>query len=296
MEGISKKSAATSNQFRFLIGPEKREYTIHSHIVAEQSAALETTVHGEFREANDGFVTWDDIDERTFLSFWHHAYTGDYDDPEPVVEVGADYDARSIKHQGVTEADNPNEHSIQDIPAERPGFEFQPEEVTTAEPEAPSESFWGHLPEKKAKRKRIPKREMLWNDFQKSWRVDMSIYVEKRTRRGGPVNHADISVHHCRVYVLADRYDITRLMNVSFNKLHHALVEYDLSEQKLNDIVELLRFCYAEAVPEKLRQLVVHYASCNAESLWKSEEFQELLEDYGNLGKALVRSLLLRLD
>lgn len=298
MEGISKKSAATSNQFRFFIGPEKREYTIHSHLVAEQSAALRTMVHGEFKEAKDGFVTWDDIDERTFLSFWHHVYTGDYDDPEPVVEAEADVDAGSIEDEGVTEVDDPNDHSIQATTAEEPGLEFQPVEGATAEPGAPPESIWGHAPEKKAKRKRIPKRDMLWNDFQNSWRIDMSKYVEDRTRSigSGLIDHADIFIHHCRVYVLADRYAVTRLMDLSFNKLHHALVGYDLSEPKLNGIVELLRWCYADAVPEKLRQLVAHYASCNAEMLWESEEFQELLEDYGNLGRAVIGSLLLRLD
>ncbi|KAL5903066.1 hypothetical protein ACKVV7_011374 [Pyricularia oryzae] len=298
MEGISKKSAATSNQFRFLIGPEKQEYNIHSYLVAEQSAALRTTVHGEFKEAKDGFVTWDDIDERTFLSFWDYVYTGDYDDPEPVVGAEEDVDDSSIEHDGITEANGPNHHSIQASPAEEQGLELQPEKVAIAEPEAPSASIWVHTPEKKAKTNRIPKRDMLWNDFQKSWPIDMSIYVEDVTRSIGsrPTDHGDISIHHARVYVLGDRYDITRLMDLSFNKLHHALVEYDLSEHKLDGIVKLLRFCYAEAVPEKLRQLVVHYVSCNAEMLWKSEEFQELLEDYGNLGRAVIGSLLLRLD
>lgn len=243
-------------------------------------------MHGEFKEAKDGFVTWDDIDERTFLSFWLYVYTGDYNDPEPVVEAEADTEASSIQHEAI--ADDPNDHSIQATPTEEPGLEFQSEEVATAEPEAASESIWGHAPEKKAKRKRIPKREMLWNDFQKSWCIDMSIYVENGTRSigSGPTDHGDIFIHHCRVYILADRYDITRLVDLSFKKLHQALIGYDLSEQKLKDIVELLRFCYADAVPEKLRQLVVHYVSCNAEKLWKSEEFWELLEDYSNLGRA----------
>ncbi|KAI7910677.1 hypothetical protein M0657_011289 [Pyricularia oryzae] len=58
MEGISKKSAATSNQFR-IIGTETREYTLNSYL---------------FKEAKYGFVTWDDIDERTFLSFWDYVY------------------------------------------------------------------------------------------------------------------------------------------------------------------------------------------------------------------------------
>ncbi|TLS20704.1 uncharacterized protein PpBr36_11040 [Pyricularia pennisetigena] len=109
---------------------------------------------------------------------------------------------------------------------------------------------------------------MLWNGFQKSWPIDMSIYSEDGPRSiSRPTNDRNISIHHSRVYVLGDRYDITRLVYLSFNKLHHTLVDYDLSEHNIDGIVKLLRFCYAEAVPEKLRQLVVHYASCNADAV-----------------------------
>ncbi|KAL5903135.1 hypothetical protein ACKVV7_011442 [Pyricularia oryzae] len=276
MEGMSKKIAATSYQFRFLIGPDKREYTIHSYIVAQQSAALSTTVYGEFKEAKDGFVTWDDTDESTFLSFWHYVNTGNYDDPEPISKVEVD-------------ADDPSNDSIQATSAKEPELEPQPKQIDF-------EWDWGHPSQKNAKRQ--SKRDMLWNDFQKSWRKDMSRYTENTTCNSGTGStaHADILIHHCRVYILADRYDIPRLMDLSFNKLHQNLVEYNLSKQKPKDIVELLQFCYAEVVPEKLRQLVVHYAACNAEILWKSKEFQDLLEDYSNLGTAFIGSLLLRLD
>ncbi|TLS20372.1 uncharacterized protein PpBr36_11356 [Pyricularia pennisetigena] len=187
MEGISKKS------------PEKQEYNIHSHLVSEQSATLRTTVHGEFKEAKDGFVTWDDIDERTFLSFWDYVYTGDYDDPELVVGAEEDTDDSSIEHDGITDANGPNHHSAQASAAEEHGLELQPEEVAIAETEAPSASIWVHTPEKKAKRRRIPKREVLWNDFQKSWPIDMSIYVEYGTRSIGsrPTDHGELDCSGC---------------------------------------------------------------------------------------------------
>ena len=85
-------------------------------------------------------------------------------------------------------------------------------------------------------------------------------------------------------------------MNVSFHKLHQALVGRNVSEKGPNDVVALLRFCYTDLVPERLRQLVIHYVSCSVEKLWKSEEFQELLEEFGSLSRALVESTLLRLD
>lgn len=40
----------------------------------------------------------------------------------------------------------------------------------------------------------------------------------------------------------------------------------------------------------ELMQLMVHFASCNTKVLWKSGEFQDLLEDYGNLGSSTYLS------
>lgn len=154
-------------------------------------------------------------------------------------------------------------------------------------------------PEPKAKKKkRKAKRDILWSDFQESWRVDLPTDVSEEIRdfTKNPKKLGDIFVHHARVYILGDRYGVTRLMNVSFRKLHQTLVAYDVSGERVGEIVALLRFCYAELVPERLRQLVIHFSSCNVEILWKDEQFRELLEEYGSLSSALVGSMLLRLD
>lgn len=311
--------------FRFLVGPDKREFTIHSALVVHQSPVLEALVQGRFREAIDCSVVWDDIDERTFTGFWQYVYTGDYDTPEPLITTASSDSANSTDSQdhkfdvsrpwkGFPRQPVDEPRAEEPEPAE-PGPEppaeseleppAEPELEPPAEPEPTTidvEDEWGIFAvksrKKNEKKKKMAKREMLWNDFQDSWRLDLSVHVngEVHETEKRPKVHADIFVHHAQVYVLADRYGITRLMDVSFHKLHQALVEYVVSENRLHDIVALLRFCFAELVPERLRQLVVHYAACKVEELWKSEEFQELLEEYGSLSKALVGSMLLRLN
>ncbi|KND86468.1 hypothetical protein TOPH_08906 [Tolypocladium ophioglossoides CBS 100239] len=136
---------------------------------------------------------------------------------------------------------------------------------------------------------------MLWNDFQGSWRVDLSGHAKEKAQEE-PQAHADIFVHHAKVYVLGDRYRITALMEVSFDKLHRALVDYTVSESRLNDIVALLRYCYTELSPDRLKRFVVHYAACKVKKLWKSVEFQQLLEEHGSMSRALVELLLLKFD
>ncbi|QBZ58443.1 hypothetical protein PoMZ_03395, partial [Pyricularia oryzae] len=117
-------------------------------------------------------------------------------------------------------------------------------------------------------------REILWDDFERSWRMDLSGFTKNGTfdTEGGP--DADILIHHCQVYVLADRYGITRLMDVSLQKLHQALVKSKIPKNNLNGIVALVRFCYGELVPEKLRQMVIHYISCNVEACGRLRSFR----------------------
>lgn len=56
-------------------------------------------------------------------------------------------------------------------------------------------------------------------------------------------------------------------MELSIHKLHRSLVRFQLFEERVGDVVELLRFCFDQDVPEVLRKLVVRYAGCHVEKL-----------------------------
>lgn len=264
-------SIATSKLFRFLVGPEKEEFTIHSALVAHQSPELDTLVYGKFKESADGAVDWDDIDETTFISFWQYVYTGDYDTPEAVLVIPPNDDLK--------------EPAFGEPPAPEPMYPPPPE---------PEPDIWGSFIQSKKKGKG---QNPLWRDFVISWQVDLFIGEGKAERNvKGPQDYGVIFVHHARVYVLGDRYGITRLMDVSLNKLHGALVEFAADDNELGHIVALLKFCFTELAPERLKQLVVHYSACHVEGLWKTEGFQDLVEDCGEFSKALIGSMLVRLD
>ncbi|TLD12294.1 uncharacterized protein PgNI_02724, partial [Pyricularia grisea] len=111
-------------------------------------------------------------------------------------------------------------------------------------------------------------------------RIDLSVFTKKDTFDTGSGPGVNTLIHHGRMYVLANRYRIGRLMDILLQKLHQTLVKSKVPETNLNDIMAMVRFCYAKLVPERLRRLVVHYISCNVETLWKIEEFQKLVEDY----------------
>jgi hypothetical protein len=110
-----------------------------------------------------------------------------------------------------------------------------------------------------------------------------------------------VLLRHARLYVFADCYGISRLMALSLYNLGQVLINFDLENKNLREvrvgvIVALLCYCYDDPTPELLRSLVVRYAACNAERLWKSESFQELLAAHAELGTALVGLMVERLD
>ncbi|PHH79274.1 hypothetical protein CDD80_5269 [Ophiocordyceps camponoti-rufipedis] len=68
--------------FRFVVGPDKRNFHIHSTLVARQSPVLDRLINGDsFKESKDQEVIWKDVDEKTFVRFCQFAYTGNYDGP-----------------------------------------------------------------------------------------------------------------------------------------------------------------------------------------------------------------------
>jgi hypothetical protein len=277
-------SVATSKPFKFLVGADKTEYTIHSALVAHQSTVLSALVNGSFRESSECSVTWDDVDEVVFNSFWQFVYTGDYDTPEPLPPTEEAPSEEELK------ADIPDETASEPeaIPEAAPEAEEPEESLGFAPVDAPPPSAIKN----KKKRRRSPRRISLWLDFVSSWDYPPEPFDAGVALK----DHANPLMHHAKVYTLADRYAITRLTDLSRLNLHQELIDLARKGENYNNVVELVRYTFEELVPDQLRDLVVHFSACVVEHLWKIEEFQELVGEYGILSKALVGTMLLRLD
>ncbi|KAK2666953.1 SKP1/BTB/POZ domain superfamily [Fusarium oxysporum f. sp. vasinfectum] len=287
---------ATSKPFRFLIGADQTEYTIHSALVAHQSPVLSALVNGLFRESAEFSVKWDDIDEIVFNSFWQFAYIGDYDTPESFPPTAATLSEEEPKSDN---SDEPPaapilDESAEDAPIEEVLAETdEPASDPEAVPEAPPVDIISPPTTKEKEKKRADAlKPSLWLDFLLDWDCPSEPSDVDVTLR----DCANPLVHHAKVYTLADRYAVTRLMEISRTKLHQSLADLPTSEEANSDVVELVRYAFEELVPDQLRDLVVHYIACVVEHLWKIEEFQELVGKHGSLSKALVGTMLLRFD
>lgn len=74
-------SILISKPFKFIVGPEKQEFTLHAEVISRLSTSLNTLINGGMKEAAEGVAVWEDIDAETFIRLSKFAYTGDYDPP-----------------------------------------------------------------------------------------------------------------------------------------------------------------------------------------------------------------------
>lgn len=69
MINADQSSIVGSSHFKFLVGPDKKEYTIYSALVAAQSEALNVLVNGTMKEAIEQCAIWQELEEEMFLRF-----------------------------------------------------------------------------------------------------------------------------------------------------------------------------------------------------------------------------------
>ncbi|KEZ44978.1 hypothetical protein SAPIO_CDS2363 [Scedosporium apiospermum] len=315
------ESVFSSPPFRFSVGPNGREFFIHSAVIASQSQPLYNLVHGDFSEAKANHAVLDTVDELTFVLFCEYAYTGNYgvktDQPPPLPSPAAP----PVIAFWAQEIEKPAEEPVEYLPEEPAAYLLEvpvaPEEPVAYLPEEPDEIAVIPRTTKKSKKGKKGKnlddvekpddcqfapaawrkRDSMWAKFKgKTYvgsDVDLNLPPYKETEFNGLKNFLLV---HTKVYLLADCYMISNLASLSIHRLHQCLCVYDVREDTLEDIVELLRFTFEEETPDLLRQLVSLFTACYIEKLWPHKGFKDLLRTYEDLFERVIGSTLDRLD
>ncbi|KAH6959643.1 hypothetical protein BKA56DRAFT_600729 [Ilyonectria sp. MPI-CAGE-AT-0026] len=272
MASIPYRQIVGSSPFKFLIGPDKKEYTIHSSLVAHQSGALNALVNGGMKEAREKCAIWEEFDEETFLRFSQFAYTGNYDGAEP--------QKRKVEEQApvLETAEEPNNIIASPLPS--PVFDLSNISL-------PSPVF------------DLSKKDLLWNKFSNLYpgsEVKVAVHVNESDE-----DYTDVFISHAQMYVFADYHGIVVLQNLALRKLRQALMQYTLDEKGSRDIIQLVNYCFSNTADKEgqcdpLRTLVCTYTACKVEDLWKNDEFQELMDTLNEFPRALLTELLHRVD
>jgi hypothetical protein len=175
-----------------------------------------------------------------------------------------------------------------------------PEDNKVAEEPAQDLDSWGFgikkkksIKSKKLHEEVTTRRDKLWREFENACSAGFSA---RKDWPAGKSCTGNVFLLHARLYTFAHCYEISGLVDLSFYKLGKALVDIELDSDKVEDVVDVLQYCYDELASPKLRSLLVLYAACKVETLWKSSKFRELLGRQSELSTALIGAMIDRLD
>ncbi|KAM3496823.1 hypothetical protein MY10362_009806 [Beauveria mimosiformis] len=266
MAQIPYDTILVAQPFRFLVGPKKQDFYIHTSLLASQSRTLDALVYGQMKEAVNGCTVWEDVSEDTFIRFGQYVYTGDYDGAAPFEPPA----------------------SPTPPPTEEPGegSDASPAvEALPAEEDIPDDDFWGSAKPKKSKKKAVsewdwgvspPQRaEQAWEHFTTTRSYLCAPPIPSPTLKNlnnKTKEYAEVFLSHARVHVMADYYLIQPLATLTLHKLHEILCNFTLHKQRIPDIVTLLRFCYEADERPVLRELSVAFSHDSTLTVSGSED------------------------
>jgi hypothetical protein len=323
----NRSSILSSEPFRFFVGKNRIPFTLHSNALVGQSGPLLALINGDMVEAREGQAWLEDTDEETFARVGEYLYTGDYTPAKPDILLAHSQIAQEsddVCMQTNLERDALNDNSTS-AAMEAPEIQIEqlPEE-TLPEEHLSRVSEWDFpcsTKRKKREKKKThaafswpseeepeilkaeptrSKRELLWDEFVDS--IDTCDRDFRPHQNLDPYeDYSQVFLCHARLYVFADNYDIQPLAKLSLSKLRHTLAGFNFFEERREDIVELLQYCYANT-PERvgtkdsLRALVIKYVACVVERLTGTKVFGSLLSEANSISLDLTLELLKRLD
>lgn len=270
------------------------------------------------KEATSGCTVWEDVDEDTFVRFGQYLYTGNYEGSSPLVTGLLEF--FRLDSGEFSKIPKPAAHTAVIPDTDEPAH-------AEPEPEKGEADYWAYAAtsSKKSKKSKIrlvdlqgdldkrfvrPAEEeaapaplppsspqtmkTAWDDFKtkRSYECGVAGTHYCPVNEDRQTEYMDVFLSHARVHMLADYYNIQALAQLALHKLHRTLCRFTLHEERIGDVVALLRYCYEEDERPLLRELVSAFAACHAKRLWKSIEFQELFAAHGELSRAVMGSIM----
>ena len=314
------RSIIRSPEFHFSVGRERRRLTVHTEIIRTLSPPLFALINnGMMKESIEGYAVLEEVDELTFTGFCEFAYRGAYSTPDryETDEISPD-DQSGISQRNEQDAteDHPEivttEEQSQQIEAEP-----EPEESESAPVEECISTYdhrpvhmndwdmyttkrkWISFRKKAAYGIPLPKKEAcvthvhypydgLWKQFRE---------LHFAGDEASPSTVPDL-VFHGKLYVFADRYLIGSLRTQCLKSLHRDLCEFSLNRRNTSHVLDLLEYAYQESgrgSPDgeiSLKNLVVHYAACEARTLAEDPRLRDILIRFSEMGSDLIMKLI----
>ncbi|KAK8877402.1 BTB/POZ fold protein [Apiospora arundinis] len=277
------QSIAASGPFRFLVGPEKKEYMMHTELVASLSKPLRALLTNGMEESCKRVAEWPEVEETTFVRFFQFAYTGQFDAEEPekpppkTPEPLEDHDL----WPGLSQNSNMTNFAAS----------FQRKQLSTFG--AVNETKMNIQGQKKAK---------LWESFQQAYEPLKDSPARWPLPDQDPTSDfTRVFLAYARLYVLADEKDVQGLAELSLRRLHHTLVHFNIQGQRADSIASLADYCFENTCDkggeqDKMRHLICLFTACHFETLWTNSEFQRVFTELREFLTGVIGLMLPRLD
>lgn len=136
------------------------------------------------------------------------------------------------------------------------------------------------------------KKEKQWKKFL----ANVDSVVGAHTKNVVKHLHPESLIWHAKMYVFAECYDVPKLRDLACANLGKTLVGLDIDESMVNEVTNLVEYCFQDVKPSGLRNLVLAYATCKIRELMKGGRFRELLAGNVELSVALIDNMLDLLD
>ncbi|EHK44586.1 hypothetical protein TRIATDRAFT_35595, partial [Trichoderma atroviride IMI 206040] len=266
-------SILLSQPFKFIIGHQKKLFTIHENAVSRLSKSLNDLLNGSMKEANEHCVYWEDVDEKTFLRFAQWAYTGEYSPAEPDL-ITASAQLASLKLSSTPKA------SVDNTARSLASFNINI-----------------CLQCRKTPQKVSKKQSMIqaFND-NKGFSSPTILHTPRKNTESYE-EYSEVFLSHARLYTLADKYDIPELRKLSLHKIYVSLKEFTLYPNRIGDVVKLVSYSFENTITgDRLRTLLVDYCTCILEDMLENEGFKDLVDKSPDFAFELIRKLGNRLD
>jgi hypothetical protein len=312
--------------FKFDTGERKddvkvfAELKVHTEAITATSDQLAALINNGMKESQEECAELDDISKDDFLLFYEYAVRGDYTVPphqidhsvavasprEPslmlqdayrkytVATEAAAVDSTQALRDGTPQAIRKKQSELAwtDVPINIPqSFPF-PRVTVSAEIAKNRQDTHP----KESLRMRFKWRNYLPADHPKA---AIQHGLDAPVKTGPEQDLKPIFLTHARLYTFAEKRFILPLRQLALSKLHETLVHFTLHEERIGDILELVRYAYKnnqnrkdDGTIDQLRELVVLYIVKEIDTVVKSEDWQtlvyegkEMMVDFWRLGE-----------
>lgn len=275
-----------SRHITFVIGPEKEEFTVHEASIASLSEPLRVLITGNMKEAAQARVVWDDAEPTVFASLMEYAYSGNLSIPACHQKEGPETPDEPEKE---TEKDQSEGEDDARDESERAAVEEKDNDSDGNDDDDDDDDKVPSLLKDMLNDKGTWRRHCAKNKFAKKHFLseESCPSCSSMDTDGIPCDIATYTAV-AKLYVLADKYDVSALKNLCTSRLARSLSQARGIDETLSSVVQTIRFLYERTLKkDQLRQLLLRFLIADLEWAMRNSKVRTMLSDTPELASEL---------